>query len=260
VASGGSAFIFRIEGRSEEEDAKLAGLFDRGEEYAALIASAEALFVKIGEQSESELRRAVRQLRRDAASVATIDYFPNRRRDRLDSLLQQLDAAVIRRFSTDEPHPVHASIEPRERSDFQRRRWTTRRGLWVDRVASAWLIRRFIDAEPTFAWFDAAKQPPENAIGFDFDGAEFSHVDDLTTFEVLVAVFGLGSDEALMRIGGVVHYLDVGGSPVPEGAGFEAILAGMRDSCADDDELLARMTSVLDALYDSFRNPTSESR
>ncbi len=255
VGSGGSAYIFRIQGHADDEDAKLCARFDRSGEYGQLIASAEALIGKIGDQTEAEVRRAIRQLRRDTAALEAIDYFGSHRRDRLQDILQELDSSVVRTFAPDEPRAVHASIEPRERRAFQRRRWTTRRRLWVDRVASAWLIRRFIDDEPTFVWFEDTDRLPHDAIGFDFDGAAFTHVDGLTTYEVLVVAFGLGEDRAVGRIGAVVHYLDVGGVPAPEAAGFETILSGMRDSCAGDDQLLERMTPVLDAMYESFANP-----
>ncbi len=257
IGSGGSAYVFRIQGQSDDEDAKLRGLFDRTDEYGELIRSAEALITKIGSQPEAEMRRAIRQVRRDAAALEAIDYFGNRRRERLHAILQELDASVVRAFSPDEPRAIHASIELRERGAFQHRRWTTRRRLWVDRVASAWLIRRFIDDEPTFLWIDDTARSPDDAVGFDFDGAAFTHVDGLTTYEVLIAAFGLGADQALGRIGAVVHYLDVGGVPVPEAAFFEAILSGLRESCAGDDQLLERMTSVLDALYASFTNPAT---
>lgn len=257
VGSGGSAYIFRIQGQTDDEDAKLCALFDRSEEYAELIGSAEALITKIGDQSEAEVRRAIRQLRRDTTALDAIDYFQSRRRDRLQAILQELDSLVVRTFSPDEPRAVHASIEPRERGAFQHRRWTTRRRLWVDRVASAWLIRRFIDDEPMFIWLEDTNRLPDDAVGFDFDGATFTHVDGLTTYEVLVVAFGLGEDRALCRIGAVVHYLDVGGAPAPEAAGFEAILSGMRDSCAGDDQLFERMTTVLNALYESFANPAT---
>jgi cell fate (sporulation/competence/biofilm development) regulator YlbF (YheA/YmcA/DUF963 family) len=257
VGSGGSAYVFRIEGRAPDADAKLSALFDRSEEYAALITSAEALIQKIGDQPEAAVRRAIRQLRRDVAALEAIDYFGNRRRDRLQSILQELDAVVVRTFSPDEPRAIHASIEPREKAAFQHRRWTTRHRLWIDRVASAWLIRRFIDEAPTFVWLEDPHRAPDDAVGFDFDGATFTHVDGLTTYEVLVAAFGLGDDRALGRIGAVVHCLDLGGAAVPEAAGFEAILSGMRESCVDDDDLLDRMSAVLDALYGSFVSPAT---
>jgi hypothetical protein len=259
VGSGGSAYVFRIEGQSEAEDAKLRALFDRDEEYGALIRAAETLVATLGERSESEARRAIRHVRRDAAALEAIDYFAGRRRDRLHAVLHGLEAAVVSTFSPDEPRAVHAAIEPRERGAFQRRRWATRRRLWIDRVASAWLIRRFIDEEPTFVWLDDTLQLPDDAVGFDFDGAAFTHVGTRTTYEVLVVAFGLEGDRALGRIGAMVHCLDVGGAPVPEAVGFEAILSGMREGCAGDDQLLERMTTVLDALYESFANPATPS-
>ena len=95
---------------------------------------------------------------------------------------------------------------------------------------------------------------PPDAVGFDYDGATFTHVDDLTTFEVLAASFGFRENAALGRIGGIVHALDIGGPAVPEAAGFEAVLAGTRDRARDDGELLSKMIGVLDALYDAFAN------
>jgi hypothetical protein len=96
----------------------------------------------------------------------------------------------------------------------------------VDRVASAWLIRRFIDPDARFLCLKEPQDCPPEAVGFDFDGAEFTHLGARITFEVLMASFDLDEDRALRRIGALVHYLDVGGIPVPEATGFAAILAG----------------------------------
>jgi hypothetical protein len=129
--------------------------------------------------------------------------------------------------------------------------------VWVDRVASAWLIQRFIDPEARFLWLTTPQDCPADAIGFDFDGAEFTHTDQRVTFEVFVASFDLGTDPALARLGVLVHTLDVGGVPVPEAAGFEAILTGVRASGTDDDQVLAAMMPVLDALYTAFSQGTA---
>jgi hypothetical protein len=122
----------------------------------------------------------------------------------------------------------------------------------VDRVASAWLIRHFIDHDATFVWLERPADCPPDAHGFDFDGAEFTHVGERVTFEVLMHAFGLERDASLERVARLVHFLDVGGEPVAEAAGFEAVLAGLRTSSAGDDALLAAATPVLDALYDHF--------
>jgi hypothetical protein len=119
-------------------------------------------------------------------------------------------------------------------------------------VCSAWLIRRFIDPNAKFIWLKNMKNTPKRALGFDFDGAEFSHVDSKVTFEVLLTSFALDSDVALARFGSLVHFLDVGGIPVAEAPGFAAIVAGVRSLQTDDQALLNSMTPVLDSLYRSF--------
>ena len=254
AGSGGAAYVFRIQGQSEAEDARLCTLFDRSDELTALIRAAQELSATLAARSEADVRRSVRQLRRDSAALESIDYFGSRGLDGLQRILEKLELQVVRTFSPDEPSAIDATVKRLARKDFQNRRWATRRHLWVDRVASAWLIRRFIDDHPTFLWLDEPKDRPQGALGFDFDDADFTHVNHLTTFEVLVLSFDLDEDRALGRIGAMVQHLDVGGSPAPEAAGFEAILSGLRDRAADDDELLDGATAMLDALYESFRS------
>jgi hypothetical protein len=115
---------------------------------------------------------------------------------------------------------AHRRIRPRNRKDYRGRLWATRQRLWIDRVASAWMIRRFIDPQAKFLWLKRVKDCPKRAVGFDFDGAEFTHADSKVTFEVLVASFGLHEDPGLARLGALVHHLDVWGIPIAEGPGF----------------------------------------
>jgi hypothetical protein len=119
-------------------------------------------------------------------------------------------------------------------------------------VASAWLIRRFIDPKAKFLWLKRPKDCPKRAIGFDFDGAEFTHVESKVTFEVLLASFGLEQDAGLARLAALVHHLDVGGIPTAEGPGFATIMAGARILQPDDDALLKAVTPVLDSLYAGY--------
>lgn len=252
--SGGTAYVLVAAGRTEGEDAALRALFDRSENYAAFIADAEAFAATVGEGTESEARRRLRQLARDHAAIESIDFFESPGRDRARALLASLNNAVLKAYSPDEPAATVAPIERRERSAFRRRVWATRQRMWVDRVASAWLIRRFIDPEPAFVWLADVRNCPPDAVGYDFDGATFTHVGDLTTFEVLLATFDLERDVSLAKIAAIVHSLDVGGPAVPEGAGFETLLSGARERSTDDDELLDKMSDVLDSLYEAFRS------
>lgn len=253
VGSGGTAYLFRLQGQSDAEDARLCALFDRSEDFAALGRAAHELSASLAGRSEADVRRSVRQLRRDCTALESIDYFGSRGLDAVQRTLERLELQIVRTFSPDEPSAVDAPITRLARKDYQRRRWATRRHIWVDRVASAWLIRRFIDDHPEYVWLDDPNDCPKDALGFDFDGADFTHVNHLTTFEVLVLSFELDEDRALARLGAMVQYLDVGGAPTPEAAGFEAILSGLRDRAADDDALLDGAGAVLDALYESFK-------
>ncbi len=101
-------------------------------------------------------------------------------------------------------------------------------------------------------WLDNPAHCPPKALGFDFDGATFTRVGDLVTFEVLLASFDLEQEPGLARLAALVHYLELGGLPMPEAAGFEAMLAGLRANRPDDDALLAASTPVLDALQRRF--------
>ena len=194
----------------------------------------------LAETTEAQARRLLQQVRREYEALVAIDYFPGPAQAQSAQALAEAEAAVTRHFSPDEPQPLHTGIRHLERTAYRGKRWATRQRVWVDRVASAWLIRRFIDPDARFLWLRTPQDCPADAIGFDFDGAAFTHTDHRVTFEVLVASFDLATDPALSRLGMLVHALDVGGVPVPEAAGFEAILTGVRASCADDDQILAR--------------------
>lgn len=249
---GGTAQIVTFDSSDEAQHGELRRLFDRGEDYAALLEKFDALKARLADLQETEARRQLSALRRDAAALSAIDYFPGAARDQVEQALADAEAAANRRFSPDEPHAIRGDVTPRDRAGFQQRTWATRRRLWVDRVASAWLIRRFIDPNAKFLWLEQPHDCPASAIGFDFDGAEFSHVGARVTFEVLLQSFGLERDDGLTRLGALVHYLDVGGVAVPEAAGFAAIMAGARAQAPDDDALLQAMSTVLDSLYAAY--------
>jgi hypothetical protein len=150
----------------------------------------------------------------------------------------------------DEPHAVRSAITPLNIADYKGRVWATRRRPWVDRLACAWLIRRYIDRKARIVWLAKPKDCPAKAIGFDFDGATFSHVGARVTFEVMLATFGL-EQPALKRIGAIVHYLDAGGVQASEASGMKR-LAGLRDAIDDDDQLVKAAGTVFDALLASF--------
>ena len=251
-AAGGLVQLLSFDAESTEQSAEFVALFDRSEEYSEGIRRLDALKKELGKLSEPEARQRMAGVAREVAGVVVRDFFPGEPRKQMEGALADAEAALNARFAPDEPHAAHRRIRARDRRDYRGRTWATREHLWIDRVASAWLIRRFIDPKAKFLWLKRVKDCPKTALGFDFDGAEFTHVDSKVTFEVLLASFNLEEDPGLLRLGALVHHLDVGGIPIAEGPGFAAIMAGARLLQQDDDALLKAMAPVLDSLYAGY--------
>nr|WP_256212088.1 chromate resistance protein ChrB domain-containing protein [Nitrosomonas communis] len=254
VREGGSAWLLIVHAQSEDENDAYRALFDRTGNYLELFkafATARKTLTKLAPQ---EITKLLRKLRREYEAVREIDYFPNDISTQAEATWMDFVNVADKLLSPDEPHAINAAIARLELSDYKGRTWATRRHLWVDRVASAWLIRRFIDREAHFLWLESPDHCPADALGFDFDGATFTHIGDRVTFEVLLASFGLEQDRGLLQLGAMIRALDTGDGFVPEANGFEAILAGARQRTEDDNHLLNEMSVVLDLLYAHFSN------
>ncbi len=247
-ASGGQTFLFDASGGDHR------ARFDRTEDYRKLADDIAACQAELDKVAAGDLARQARKLRKAYDALAAIDFYPGPAGAQTGALLDALDAALRARLAPDEPSPSVGVIAQLDHADFLGRLWATRKRPWVDRLASAWLIRRHIDPEARFLWLDAPADCPKKALGFDFDGAAFSHVGERVTFETLLASFGLESDPGLARLARSIHYLDVGGLPAPEATGLEAILAGMRAGIADDDALLDAASATFDFIYASFKD------
>jgi hypothetical protein len=259
-AGGGTAQILPFDGGAQQQQAAMRALFDRSSDYAARRAQLDLFRREAAKLGEVEARRRLALLCRESAALAAIDFFHGEARAQMELALADAEAALNARYSPDEPHAIRRKIPRRNRAEYQGRLWATREHLWVDRVCSAWLIRRFIDRKAKFIWLKRGTGCPQRASGFDFDGAQFTHVGTQVTFEVLLTSFGLDQDSALAQLGALVHYLDTGGIPVPEAAGVLAVLAGARAQHQDDDSVLRSMTWVLDCLYSTYSGLPSATR
>ena len=252
IRESGNAWLMSVQPRSDDETGAYRQLFDRSEDYVELRKAWKESGRGIASLANAELVRLQRKLQRDFEAVRLIDFFPGEASVEAEAAWTDLNKRIAGLLSPDEPQETKGRIPRLDIAKYQKRTWATRRRLWVDRVASAWLIRRFIDPEARFRWLGTPSECPKSALGFDFDGAAFTHVGDRVTFETLMASFGLDDDPALERLASIVHALDVGGEPVPEAKGFEAVMAGARERLSDDDALLGEMGAVLDSLYAHF--------
>jgi hypothetical protein len=247
---GGSASVMRLQARDAAQQHEVEALFDRSEAYAQWREQAASLEAELPSLNETEARRKWRIVSDGLSHLLSTDYYPGLAAQQAQLGLQALRQALDANFSKGEPVAKAAhGIARLQARQYQNKRWATRARPWVDRLACAWLIRRFIDPLATFVWLQDTTKLPRGVVGFDFDGARFTHVGALVSFEVLAASFGLDTDPRHQRIGQLVHYLDAGGIPVPEAAGLEAVLAGLREVHADDDALCQAAAAVFDALY-----------
>lgn len=246
--AAGTALVVRLE---EPGDGNFVALFDRSADFANLLGDIATARDGLNPDTANETLKQARKLRKAFANLAAIDFFPGEARKQADEALRDLEQRVAWALSPDEPRPVNEAIARLNIQDYQGKRWATRRRPWVDRLASAWLIRHHIDPQAKLLWLAAPADCPPDALGFDFDGATFTHVGARVSFEVLLASFGLETP-ALQRFGALVHFLDAGGVQPPEAAGIESVLAGLRDTILDDDQLLALASYIFDGLMASF--------
>ena len=139
-------------------------------------------------------------------------------------------------------------------SAFKGRTWVTRKRVGIDRIACAWLIRRFIDKKARFKFVEAkGYKPAKGEVRFDMFEAEFTHRGDLCTFEVLTQQF-FSNDRALGILGEVIHDLDLkdGRFAHPETAGIERLIEGVILSGVDDEARITEGGRIFDGLYRSF--------
>jgi len=258
-SAGGFAMTVELKLGSAGQLAQVRNLFDRSADYGALVASVGAAKSALQRLGARKAQTAVQRLRRSFDRLSGIDFFPGEAHRQAAGAVSALERQFQEAYSRGEPRPSGRRPKRLNGARYQRRVWATRKDLWVDRLASAWLIKRFIDRDARFAWIDRPRDRPRGAVGFDFDGAEFTHAGDRVTFEVLIASFGLEHDAALAAIGAAVHFLDVGGIPVADAKGLETVLRGIKEKARSDDALLAEAMRILDLFYSAYAPaPTTE--
>ena len=253
--SGGEASVFLADAVAPAADAELVEEFRRSRQTAYSELAAELQRLQRAAPSKRKAPQAGRdQLarhRQRLAAIEKIDFFSAAGRDRVLSLL----AAV-------EPPsggpPTTAGKGDAAAEDYSNRTWVTRPLPGVDRMGSAWLIRRFIDRGARFAFCSDVQSAPAGSVTFDMFGGTFTHRGRLCTFEALCAYFGI-ADPAVTRLAHIVHDIDLKDSQfgAPEAPTIAATIEGLQMACADDHLLLEQGIGLFEALFRSFGQQAS---
>ena len=256
-SNGGFAVTFDAAPHGSDDRAALRARFDRTADYAALVDRMATLRGAMAALGPRRSLTALRRIEHALDKVSRIDFFSGEAKQQALMALASLKDRYAELYAPNEPRASMKGLRSLALERYQKRVWATRKAPWVDRLASAWLIKRFIDREAKFAWIARPSERPRKAIGFDYDGADFTHVKNRVTFEVLAAAFGFDADPALVKIAAAVHFLDVGGIPVPDATGLETMLRGAKDKARSDDALLAEAMRTFDLLYSGYRAATA---
>ena len=246
----GSAYTLSVNSLDEAQTQQFLGFFDRTHKYNDLIKTVESLKSAFGIADSVQIMRLLKKHKREYDTISMLDFFPSEARERAARALADAEQAV-HTLMFPSAQKKAGNIDTTGKQYFQRV-WATRKPLWADQLASAWLIRRFIDAEATMLWLDKNQACPESAVGFAFTGATFSNSKDKVTFEEILATFKLDKNTALARIGALIHALNEGETKVAEAAGVQTLLQGAVRRTENEDQLLAETEMTFDLLYEAY--------
>ena len=258
VASGGEGMICEARLVSGLFDEELCQLFNaaREGEYREAAKAVRALAQAIGSAADAptraDARSRLKRLKAEVARIFAIDFFGANGRETVAGLLDDLEARLAEETEMGSQHGPEGAVPAQLPKDAV---WVTRQGVLVDRIASAWLIRRFIDPGARFKFVPAKGYVPQpGEVRFDMFEAEVTHIGDHCTFEVLLARSGL-DDPALAAIAKVVHDIDMKDDKFgrPETGGIASLIEGIAAAHSDDNERLARGAALFDDLYASFK-------
>jgi len=252
IRMSGRAYLLPVISSDQNQAQLFRGHFDRTRKYNDLIKNVESLKAGFGISDPAAITRLLSKQRQEFENISSLDFFPSDTRDRAAQTLREIEEKVHDLMFPDTPD---SAPQPETGVSYFKRLWATRRPLGADRLASGWLIRRFIDPEATLIWLDKGQECPQAAVAFGFEGATFSNSARHVTFERLLSSFGLEKNSTLARIGTLVHFLEAGGTPVPEAPGVETMLQGAKRRTSDEDELFAECEKTFDLLYEAYFEP-----
>jgi hypothetical protein len=262
-AAGGDASVFAADNVDAWSDDALVEEFRRARQdlYEELAREVEQALKRAASARRPKgtrapaLRRLLDIFRERLVAAEKIDFFGSAGRDRVLTVLRQLEGRIG--GTNRQPARSEQGDHSGRMASFQGRLWITRPRPGVDRMASAWLIRQFIDRQARFGFATDRESVPDHGVPFDMFGVEFSHQGDGCTFETLCTVFGIAGP-ALSRIAAIVHDLDLkdGRFGAPECSTVGAMIEGLQLAHQNDEALLEQGMTLFDSLYRSFEQST----
>lgn len=257
----GEGAFARVKAIDTMDDAEIIVLFDRQrtDDYKAIgkaLDDLERRLQSIPKGAKTDITKRVREqfgaIVKDYEAVKRVDFFSSKEGERLAVSIKRVQTSIKTLSDSQSPKERPVGILSRRAVDYRGKTWITRKNPFIDRMASAWLIKRFIDQGASFAFVAEREMvaPDKGPVSFDIRGGEFTHTDDMCTFEVLIKSFGL-RDSALKKIAGIVHDLDVKDEKFKavEARGLEDILTGIRKTAKNDHEALKAGMQVFEMLY-----------
>lgn len=266
VALNGQATVFAADSVDSLSDDEIINAFRRArqKDYVEVHREAERLLAKasrkrpISSPVRRHLTHRAQLLRKRRDQIASVDFFGAPGRDEAFAALENLEQLLTNQSPATERRSTEGmTLKPRA---FRNQLWVTRPRPGIDRMASAWLIRRFIDPTAKFAFVDGTHDVP-SAIPFDMFGVEFSHQGNNCTFETLAGHFGVQSP-SLKWLGQIVHDLDLKDDKyaVPEAPAIGLLVDGLQQLYSDDQELLDHGITMFEALHRSSATDRAQRR
>src|SRR3954463_5734374 len=193
--SAGVAHVLQVAAASPAQQKRFERLFDRSSRYQELVKTVESLRVGFGHSDPSAISRVLHKQRRELEAISALDFFPAEAKARAERALADVEAAVKQLLFASQ------SQARAEGEKLLERAWVTRKPLWADRLACAWLIRRFVDPEATLLWLEKGDTAPKEAVSFGYEGAHFTNSEARVTYEQMLSRLDLAKNPALARIG-----------------------------------------------------------
>ncbi len=245
----GSAHMLIASASDDNQEAEFKRLFDRSARYEEVRKTIESLQVGFGTSDTVAIARVVKRQREAFEKIVEIDFFGSTACTATEQALHAIEKQVNAMLT---PADADAVPRARHREAFFRKIWATRNPMLADRLASAWLIRRFVDAEATLRVAGKTEPIPGAAITFGFEGAQFGNTAKRVTFEELTHYFKLDRDPAIHRMGIVVRALEGHDSAIAEATGFGTMIDGARQRTSNDYQFVAEAEKIFDMVYERY--------